>query len=66
MGTRYPQTTRRESTTDLLHAETGVCGRVGSPEVITEEVVAVHLGLEAGNVAVAEILTELIDFLQLQ
>lgn len=53
----------KESKTDLLHAETGVCWRIGSSEVVTEEVVAVHLGLEAGDVTVAEILTELIDFL---
>lgn len=51
------------SETDLLHAETSVCRRIGSSEVVAEEVIAVHLGLEAGDVAVAEILTELIDFL---
>lgn len=49
--------------TDLLHVETGVRWRIGSSEVVTEEVVAVHLGLEAGDVTVAEIFTELIDLL---
>lgn len=40
--------------------------RVGSSQVIPQEVVAVHLCLEAGDVTVAEIFTELIDLLQLQ
>lgn len=40
--------------------------RVGSSQVIPQEVVAVHLRLEAGDVTVAEIFTELIDLLQLQ
>lgn len=52
-----------ESVTDLLHVETGVCWRIGPSEVVTEEVVAVHLGLEAGDVTVAEIFTEFIDLL---
>lgn len=52
--------------TDLLHVEAGVGRRVGSSQVIPQEVVAVHLRLEAGDVTVAEIFTELIDLLQLQ
>lgn len=49
--------------TDLLHVETGVRRRIGPSQVVPEEVVAVHLGLEAGDVTVAEIFTELIDLL---
>lgn len=49
--------------TDLLHAETGVGRRVGPSEVVAQKVVAVHFGLEAGDVAIAEVLTELIDLL---
>lgn len=49
--------------TYLLHVEAGVCRRVGSSQVIAEEVVAVHLGLEAGDVTVTEIFAELIDLL---
>ena len=50
----------------LLQAERGVRGRVGPAQVIAKQVVAVHLGLEAGDVAVAEVLAELVDLLQLQ
>lgn len=39
---------------------------VGSSQVVPQEVVAVHLGLEAGDITVAEIFTELIDLLQFQ
>lgn len=50
----------------LLQAERGVRGRVGPAQVIAKQVVAVHLGLEAGDVAVAEVLAELVNLLQLQ
>lgn len=49
--------------TDLLHVETGVWWRIGPSQVIPKEVVAMHLGLEAGDVSVAEIFTEFIDLL---
>lgn len=52
--------------TDLLHVETGVRRRVRPSKVVSQEVVAVHFGLEAGDVSVAEIFTELIDLLQFQ
>lgn len=44
----------------------GLVGGVGAPEVIPEQVVAVHLGFEAGDVTVAKVFAEFIDFLQLQ
>lgn len=37
--------------------------RIGTSEVIPEEVVAVHLGLEASDVTIAEVLAEFIDLL---
>lgn len=37
--------------------------RIWPSKVIPEKVVTVHLGLEAGDVSVAEIFTELIDLL---
>lgn len=52
--------------THLLHVEAGVGRGVGSSQVVPQEVVAVHLGLEAGDVTVAEIFTELVDLLQFQ
>lgn len=44
----------------------GLVGGVGPPEIIPEQVVAVHLGFEAGDVTVTKVLAEFIDFLQLQ
>lgn len=44
----------------------GLVGGVGPPEVIPEQVITVHLGFEAGDVAVTKVLAEFIDFLQLQ
>ena len=44
----------------------GLVGGVGSPEIIPEQVITVHLGFEAGDVTVAKVLAELVDFLQLQ
>lgn len=44
----------------------GLVGGVGSPEVIPEQVIAVHLGFEAGDVPVTKVLAEFIDFLQFQ
>lgn len=44
----------------------GLVGGVGSPEIIPEQVIAVHLGFEAGDVTVTKVLAEFIDFLQLQ
>lgn len=52
--------------TDLLHVEAGVGWGVGSTQVVPQQVVAVHLGLEAGDITVAEVFTELIDLLQFQ
>lgn len=52
--------------TDLLHVEAGVGRGVGSAQVVPQQVVAVHLGLEAGDITVAEVFTELIDLLQFQ
>lgn len=52
--------------THLLHVEAGVGRRVGSSQVVPQEVVAVHLGLEAGDITVAEVFTQLIDLLQFQ
>lgn len=43
----------------------GLVGGVGAPEVIPEQVVAVHLGFEAGDVTVAKVFAEFVDFLQL-
>lgn len=44
----------------------GLVGGVGSPEIIPEQVITVHLGFEAGDVTVTKVLAEFIDFLQLQ
>lgn len=44
----------------------GLVGGIGPPEIIPEQVVAVHLGFEAGDVTVTKVLAEFIDFLQLQ
>lgn len=52
--------------TDLLYVEAGVGWGVGSTQVVPQQVVAVHLGLEAGDITVAEVFTELIDLLQFQ
>ena len=54
------------STAYLLNAQQGLGGRIGTSQVIAKQVVAVHLSLEAGDVAVAEVLTQLIDLLQLK
>jgi len=44
----------------------GLVGGVGSPEVVPEQIITVHLGFEAGDVPVTKVLAEFIDFLQLQ
>lgn len=41
-------------------------GGVGAPRVATQQSLAVHLGLEAGDVAAAEVFAEVAHLLQLQ
>lgn len=41
-------------------------GGVGAPQVSTQQRLAVHLGLQAGDVAAAEVFAQLVHLLQLQ